>query len=344
MNTMNKLMLPRLNYPFVAEIHSRSSQVEDGMVRWMVGFGLLADPDLARAIQFGRFGEFTSREYPTATDDGLQLITDIFGWLFALDDMVGDTGMFGQSPAHLSRFFLWVREIMDRSSSTQHDALGALIIENCTIEQVHLCQALGSATANIWQRMEACCSPPQYMRCVEAATYYFFGLIWEAGWHSLRCTPSATEYLVGRRFTTATPFGLALQDVAAGYEVPPMEYHRIDIRELNALVTLITALCNDIFSFPKERDEPRVIALNFPAVLIEHEGARAQEALERTAQLHNQLIEQYLTLEAAARHGASPQLLRFLAAMRSKMRGHYDWARHSPRYRLEHYFTGLDMT
>lgn len=338
------LVFPRLSYPFAATIHPAGPQMEASMVRWLTSVGLLTDPVMARSVKYGNFGEFTSREYPTATDEGLQLITDFFGWLFALDDAVGDTGIFGHDVANLTRLHLWLREIMDNPNAREHDALGAAVIAGCSAQQASLCKSIGTATIDSWRRLQMLSSSTQYMRCVEAATYYFVGTLWEAGWHSMRRTPSPVEYLVGRRLTTATPFGLALQDVAAGYEVPPTEYLRQDIRDLNAVVTSITALCNDIFSFPKERDETRVVALNYPAVLIAHEGLNEQDALDATAALHNQLIDQYLELETAARKGASPELIRFLSSMRSEMRGHYDWARHSPRYRLDYYFTGLDMT
>lgn len=344
MSQSAKLSFPYLSYPFAATIHPRGEQAEANMVCWLRNCGLLTEPEMARSIKYGQFGEFTCREYPTATDEGLQLITDIFGWLFALDDVVGDTGIFGRNLADLTRLHIWLREIMDNPDSLGHQALGAAVVQECTVKQAMLCQKIGVATVEVWQRLQKLCSSTQYMRCVEAATYYFFGLVWEAGWHTFGRTPSAVEYLVGRRFTTATPFGLALQDVAAGYEVPPMEYLRPDIRELNTVVTSITALCNDIFSFPKEREETRVVALNYPAVLIAHEGLNEQDALDAAAKLHNQLIDRYLVVEAAALKDASPQLLRFLSSMRSEMRGHYDWARHSPRYRLDQYFTGLDMT
>lgn len=341
MNSSARLVLPALNYPFPAHIHPGEQRVEQGTFHWMQALGLLANPAMVRAVQYGRFGEFTSREYPTATDQGLQLITDIFGWLFALDDFIGDAGAFGNNPATLSRLHVWLREIMDNPTALDHASLGAEISRHFNVDEARLCRSIGLATVDIWRRLEALCSPAQYMRCVEAATYYFLGLIWEAGWHSVGSVPWPPEYLVGRRFTTATPFGLALQDVAAGYEVPADEYQRKDIRELNATVTRITALCNDIFSYPKERDEARVVSLNFPSVLIRCQGLEEQAALDEAARHHDELIDSYLTQERLAMQAASPQLRLFFQAMRAEMRGHYDWALHSPRYDLGRYFIGI---
>lgn len=339
--TKQQLELPFLNYPFAPERHSSAELVDVQMTEWLSQHNLLDNKKLAFAIRHGRFGDFAAREYPSATDYGLQLITYVFGWIFTFDDFIADCGFLGKHPGELCRIQLWLRETMDAPRAFDRKHFEILFFSNYSSDQATFLKKLGNATADLWGRLEDFCSATQYMRCVEAASYYFLGLVWEARWHEANKPPTPNEYLSGRKFTTACPFGLALQDVAARYEVPSEEYQSTEVRKLIAITSGLVGHCNDIFSFPKERDEPHTLSLNYPATLIFHQGLDAQEAINLAADLHNQLMEEYLHLERICSQHASMQCLRFLDAMRSKMRGHYDWALNSPRYALSKHYANV---
>jgi len=337
-STKNHLDFPFLNYPFPSEKHPSAELVDTQMIEWLSLHKLLENEKLAFAVHHGRFGEFAAREYPNATADGLQLITYVFGWLFVIDDIIADCGFLGKQPAELCRVKLWLREIMDAPRTFDRKTFDFSIYPS---DQIALLNTLGDATADLWERLENFCSATQYMRCAEAASYYFLGLIWEAGWHQANKLPTPNEYLSGRKFTTATPLGLALQDVAMQSEVPSEEYQSKEIRKLIAITTSLTAYCNDIFSFPKERDEPHTLSLNYPATLIFHKGLDAQDAINFTADSHNKLMAEFLHLEQTCSQHASLQCLHFLNAMRSELRGHYDWALNSPRYALSKHYANV---
>ncbi|WP_066954916.1 terpene synthase family protein [Streptomyces lushanensis] len=93
-----------------------------------------------------------------------------------------------------------------------------------------------------------------------------------------------------------------------------------------------------LFSYGKESEIESPRPLNLPNVLMHHHGLDEQTALEETARLHNLEIEGYISTEAQVATWASPQLTRFLAAIRAMQRGYYDWGLKTPRYNVDHYF------
>ena len=69
-------------------------------------------------------------------------------------------------------------------------------------------------------------------------------------------------------------------------------------------------------SYGKESDSSHSLALNLPASLVRHHGFDEQTALEETARRHNAEVANYLVTEEYVAREASPEVIRFLEAMR----------------------------
>ncbi|MGY0458866.1 terpene synthase family protein [Kitasatospora sp. cg17-2] len=332
------LRLPYLHYPYPPEIHPETDRAEDEMIEWLTGHGLLTDPRRRTALRHSRFAEVVGREYPQAEPDGLRMVTKVYSWVFILDDTFCDSGLMGEDVATLAAFHTWMREIMEVGGLEASESLGRTVTAGLSVADRRLCHRLAEAGNDLFQHVHARSSPTQYMRFVAEMEYYFLGTLWEAG-HRVRTTmPSPAEYAIGRRMTSATPPGLALQDIAAGYEVPAHEYQHPAVRELRRTANNVISWCNDVFSYCKEQPSGPV-PLNLPAALAWHHGLDEQAAIDETARLHNREVDTYLAAEARVAGWAGPELGRFLLSMRTMQRGFYDWGLTTPRYSVDQHFS-----
>ncbi|MFE2727779.1 hypothetical protein [Kitasatospora sp. NPDC059327] len=342
--TPEALRLPYLHYPYPPELNPAADRAEDKMIDWLTGRGLLTDPDHREVFRRSGFAEVVGREYPDADPDGLSMVTNLYAWVFIVDDSVCDSGILGRDLAKLAVFYSWMREIMELGSPTVAEDLGRTVTSELDEAGRQLCYRLAQTGHDVFQHIATRSSPTQYMRFVAAMDYYFLGTLWEAG-HRLHDTmPTPGEYVVGRRMTSATPLGLSLQDIAAGYEVPAHEYEHPAVRELRWITNNVISWCNDVFSYRKEHEPEGPLPLNLPTALAWHGGLDPQAAIEETARLHNREVEAYLTAEARVAAWAGPQLSRFLPSMRAMQRGFYDWGRTSPRYSVDRYFGATPPT
>ncbi|MFE2044595.1 hypothetical protein ACFXAZ_27455 [Streptomyces sp. NPDC059477] len=332
------LHLPYLHYPFPPRVHPETDQVENEMLDWLIGHGLLAEPEREAAFRHTRFAELVGREYPDADSDGLRAVTNLYAWIFVVDDSICDTGTLGQDTARLAAFYAWMREIMEVGSLTAAESLALTVTVDLDEADKAMCHGLAEAMHDVCQSIAHRSSHTQYMRFVTEMDYYFLGTLWESGHHVHSTTPSPAEYAIGRRMTCATPAALALEDIAAGYEVPPEEYQHPAVRKLRSHVSNLNSWADDVFSYGKERDTEGPRPLNLPTSLAQHDGLDVQAAITETARLHRRDMEAYLATRAQLATWASPELNRFLSASDDMLRGFYDWGLNAPRYRLDHYF------
>ncbi|MBF6465220.1 hypothetical protein IU427_08475 [Nocardia beijingensis] len=339
MTVVAKLSLPVLLYPYPRRIHPETDQAEQHMLDWLSDHGLIRHPQVHDAFVRTGFAGLVGEEYAAADSAGLRLVADFYGWMFVMDDFVTDTAAFGVDLGKLAAFTAWMRQVCDVPSDHAHLSMGQAVTENMDVPAGKFCHQIAAAAADLFATIADRATPSQYMRFVAEMSYYFQGMHWEAGHHAAGTLPTPGEYMIGRRMTSATPAGLALQDIAAGYEVSANDYHHPRLRELRTMTANINSWSNDIFSYGKERDSGGTQALNLPATLIRHHGYDEQAALEETARRHNEEVMNYLAAEKFVAQDAGPEIVRFLAAMRTMQRGFYDWGLTTARYNVRHYFT-----
>ncbi|MBR8243318.1 terpene synthase family protein [Burkholderia multivorans] len=323
-----KLHLPAFHYPFPEGRDPNTDAVEADVIEWAIrhafvergGKGESVLRSLGPADIFGRMYHRMERE--------AFLAASIWSaWLFLMEDHFCEAGAYHGSPDGLAQFHLWLREIMSDPRGYDWRPMCREITRRLPAQYAELCFRTGEATADMAHRIERVSSPMQYMRWVDGMTYYFVGTIWQAGLDMNGPPPSVKEYLLGRASFVAGPPTYALADMVAGYEVPANEYQRVEVRRLQNLVSIVISLCNDVMSFPREMG----VIWNLPNILIA-QGMSQQEAITETVRVHNDVVRQYLALEARIASWASAELQHFLHGMGTLMRGHYDWARRQKRY------------
>jgi 2-methylisoborneol synthase len=149
----------------------------------------------------------------------------------------------------------------------------------------------------------------------------------EADWHVNRRTPPVWEYLVQRHLNSYLP-PMILIDVLGGYELSAEEFHHPRVREAFTTAGNAAVLINDLYSGKNESETDH----NLPTVLSARENLTPREAVLRTVEIHNELMDTFVTLAARLSTTGSPTLRRFLADTWAWLGGSREWHATSGRY------------
>ena len=187
------------------------------------------------------------------------------------------------------------------------------------------------AIRSSWTNLERYASPTQVFRLRHELAVMFVAYNQEAEWHLSGRIPPVWEFLMHRWENAFCPC-MVLTDVVGGYEVPPHEYFDPRVRRVFTTAGVASVLVNDLYSLGKEQQVNAGFDFSLPTVLMAEEGCTLQEAVDRTAALHDEFVH-YIEAESAALTAqGSPLLGRFLAGVWAWMGGGRRWHATSRRY------------
>jgi 2-methylisoborneol synthase len=149
----------------------------------------------------------------------------------------------------------------------------------------------------------------------------------EAEWRTSNRRPPVWEYLLHRYENAFFPC-MVLVDPIGGYELPVHEFAHPRLRRTYLLAGVASVMLNDIYSMAKEDPSDT----NLPRLIAAEEGCSLQEAVDRTADMHNEAMRTYEAEAAAFSAAGSPMLSRFLAGVWAWMGGAKEWHATSARY------------
>ncbi|WP_433332017.1 family 2 encapsulin nanocompartment cargo protein terpene cyclase [Spirillospora sp. CA-294931] len=155
----------------------------------------------------------------------------------------------------------------------------------------------------------------------------FVGYGQEAEWRASARTPAVWEYLLHRYENAFFPC-MVLTDPVGGYELPAHEFAEVAVRRAYLYAGTASVLLNDLYSMGVEDPTDT----NLPNLIVAEEGCSLQEAVDRTAEIHDELMHTYETEAAALGAAGSPQLQRFFTGVWNWMGGCKEWHATSPRY------------
>ncbi len=173
-------------------------------------------------------------------------------------------------------------------------------------------------------------SGSQVNRLRQEIASLFLGMDCEAGWRIEGALPAVWEYLTQRQLNSFLPC-MTLVDTVGGYELPANVYGRPDVRRVTLQAALASVLLNDVYSAHKESTADG-LEFNLPTVIAAEEGCSLDEAIQRSADLHNELMHSYEAAAAALSLTGDPVLTRYLAALWAWLGGNKEWHAGSPRY------------
>lgn len=304
--------------PYPDRVNRHADTVGAASARWAAALGLVTTEAAADRLARANAADLAARVCPDAEADPLALLTDLFTWLFALDDRCDDDGL-GADPVRLSPLVARLLDVLDllgRAGSTAPVAAAGPV---------------GAALHDLCQRVRAQ-SGSMLLRFVAQLRDYLLALLWEAGNRQRHRTPAIAEYLQMRRHTGAVRPSFTLTDLAHRAQVD--DRHRADpwLARLDVLAMDLVCWCNDVFSYDKER-RIATDGHNLTVVIARETGCDDRTALADAAGRFNAGLRAYARLEARVLPAAEPAVQRLLAARRCWIRGTYDWSLGAGRYR-----------
>ncbi|MBM7084104.1 terpene synthase family protein [Micromonospora sp. SCSIO 07396] len=333
--------------PFVSRRHVATDRVAAESLEWARRHGLVGGGPSASRLHRAGAAELAGRACPQASVPRLRLLTDLFSWLFVMDDVCDDDGL-GSAPATLAPTVTALLDVLDRHGGPAGTAAWCVTpTADATptagghggpagdgaprADRDTPAGALGVALADLCRRVLDQRRPTLLLRLVSQLREYLLALLWEAANRERRRVPGLAEYRQMRRHTGGVRPSLTLTDLAYGR--PPGPARRVDpaLVALDDLAVDLVCWCNDLFSYRKERDavaDPH----NLVTVLAAQHGRDEASAFQLAAGWFNDGLAGYLVREAALVAHAGPAVTPYLAARRAWLRATYDWSMRADRY------------
>jgi len=170
-------------------------------------------------------------------------------------------------------------------------------------------------------------SATQVARLRHELSVMFMAYNHEAAWRTAGRIPPVWEYLTHRHENSFLP-PMVLVDPIAGYELPWFEFADRRVRRVFAMAGTASVILNDLYSMAKESDTD----FDLPKVIAAEEECSPQEAIERTVQIHNELMHTFVEEAAVLSSLGSLALRRFLADIWAWLGGNREWHSTSERY------------
>ncbi|WP_267244466.1 family 2 encapsulin nanocompartment cargo protein terpene cyclase [Streptomyces sp. PR69] len=158
----------------------------------------------------------------------------------------------------------------------------------------------------------------------------FVGYGQEGSWRSQDRMPAVWEYLAHRQINSFVPC-LAVIDVVDGHPLTAAEYDDPRVRRAVVMAGTASTLVNDLYSMAKEHDASGP-EYNLPQVIAAEERCSLREAVDRSVDIHNELVRTFEAEAAALSFTGSPSLGRFLAGVWAWLGGNREWHSGSARY------------
>lgn len=149
----------------------------------------------------------------------------------------------------------------------------------------------------------------------------------EANWRATGRVPPVWEYLTHRHENSFLP-PMVLVDPIAGYELPTFEFADRRVRRVFCLAGSASVILNDLYSMGKESDED----FDLPKLIANEEKCSRHEAIERTVEIHNELMHTFVEEAAVLSQVGSLALRRFLADIWAWLGGNREWHSTTGRY------------
>ena len=317
---------PLLDYGhalFPSEISPHEVHATRATFQWYDEFDFLPE-NYYKFLDACRLTRLIARMYPFATREGLALGTQFLTWLAFQEDHFPD-GCFARSPSGLAGMNVWFNEIMEDPAGTDHRVLGKEVCSRLPEKEAECARRTMLALADLMRRMADYSAPSEYMRFVRAVDVVLMGTLWETGHRTDRITPRPVEYVFGRRYTVGVPLAITLSIIADGYQLDNNEFCQLDMRKLIALAGNIWGMCDDITSYPKEKNFTTNELICYP-MIMQRAGMTEQQAIDETARLHNESIARYVALAKDIQTRASVVLDRLIMTIGSILRGFYDYS------------------
>lgn len=322
MDQAERIVLPELHYPFPPAISEHADDVHRDTVSWASRLGLLPETRTRRLFEATGIGRLVARTHPDASPDELRLISCWYAWLFLQDD-VRDESETGRRPEELSDLDGRFLAVLEGGEPEEGDA--ALVralydLRERLRERLSLRDLSG-----VWMR-----------RFVRAVSGHLEATLWEAANRARGIVPDVESYVRMRPLTGGLSIVTELIEIVEGTHLPEEVRGHPTVGRMTDASHNVVCWANDVLSLQKELRRGEVN--NLVVVLREAEGLSLQRAMDRAAEMHDAEVIVFEEMEGRLPSfgpGLDANLRRYVAALRHRMRGVWDWSRESERYRAQ---------
>lgn len=312
---MEEHALPELYCPFPPALSPHAGAVHGATSKWARRFGLASGGSVLRRIEVGKLGFLAGRFHPEAPRDELQLVSDLYLWMFLRDDRCDESEL-GEDP-----------ELLASTDSRFLDILGGARPRGEDDPLGHALHDLGrrvvsKAPSALWLR--------RFVRSVRA---HFDSTLWETANRAEGSTPDLATYARMRPVTGGMHVDACLIEMTRRMVLPSDVLGHPAVRYLTRASNNAVCWANDLFSLEKELKSGDVH--NLVVVLRDAHGLTLPEAVERATEMHDAEVGGFLEAESRLpSFGAAidANLERYLSGLRARMRGNLDWSLESGRY------------
>ena len=307
----------RLHIPFPPRISPDAERARRVHIDWPRSYGLLSGAAAERRHEMGAYADVAARFHPAATGDDLDLAVDQQSWFFLFDDLFDEPT--GQDPGRVRELVGDVSSVLDGSGPPRHP--------------------LARAFADLWARSVVGMSGRWQARAAANWRAYLGGYLSEALTRGGTHRPAFNDHFAVRTRTIGALPVLDMAERVGHYECPDRAFSSPLLKELRRLAVEVVILDNDIVSVEKEE---AIGDVNLVLLLQAERRCSRAAALDLMCTMVEERTNRFTALEPglsalAASLGpddASSEILRRYDhdALRTLMRGAYDWDQHAERY------------
>ncbi len=310
---------PRLFCPGpLRDDRALGEQVNEAMLAWAEEIGIY--PGRLDKLREANFGRYMMLAHPGTSDpDRLLAATKCLVAEWAADDYYVDEVSLGADPTVVGSRLANLYAVVDPASLPRKYAAQK--------DAHHELQPISEAFRTAMEHLARYASIAQMGRFRHQMAILFLAWNEEADWHNNRRTPPVWEYLVQRHLNSYLP-PMILMDVLGGYELPPDEFYHPGVRAAFTTAGNAAVLINDLYSGKNESETDH----NLPNVLVAEDKLTHRQAVLRTVEIHNELMETFMNQAALLSATGSPALRRFLADTWAYLGGSREWHATSGRY------------
>jgi hypothetical protein len=327
-------MIQRLNagdFFYPVNVSEPDLRIEKGhritelSLNWADEIGLLTDEDQRDHFKAAACGCFATLGFPSASDDYLQIISDLNCAVFITDDACD-----GDAPSHVRP---------DRRSVDGISTTVAVFEKPWDDSFLSDTLPLRPAMQNIGERLLAKGVPASWRSRFAADLKKWLEAVQEEERFKVGGrVPTPSEMMTIRPASGAVFLFMNCIELALGITMPDAVLESGPLATLRVLASRIILYPHDVFSYQKEIAKGH--NMNLITSLTHHSGMSLDEALLRVVRLHNEEMRNFdeLARSIERREPARSTLRSYLLGLRYYMHGLFAWQWIAARYSKDYFF------
>ena len=309
---MQLFPIPALYCPFPGAIHPMYEAIEAHTHEWILEFQLTPNYEVFSRYRAYRYPLFIARCFPKGDYTDICNWCDLYTLLLIVDDIFGEEDIFSQKESYA----VFENRFID-------------ILEHNRSYRIKRDEPLLAALSDLWRRMFIRTSRNWQSRFINGIKLMFRSLAWEFRHLISGMRPDFDEYMHMRQYLGGAHLSSDSLEVTGKIYLGEDIYRHPFIRKLTEISRSILCVSADLFSLSKDLSKMDKAAFNLVMVLKEKYGIGTEEAIHKTAVIHDELVRDFIDLAHRIYifDDATNRMVRkYVEALGYQMKGNLDWS------------------